>query len=604
MKDKNGIYIYTVFILGVTAVFINFRTKIVLNVIIITTIVLSFFSILFYFLQKKKIEEKVNIFVQQIGNAKVKESSQWFKRAVTIINMISYSDEVRSMKQNNMKRYLKNAEESSADIYKKIFVADLKGNIINYKQGERSINIGDREYFKNIVTRGSKLEISAPVISKSINESAFIIAVPITDNSNKLVGVTGGIITLTTISKMVAEINLKGSGFAWIVDRKGTVIAHPNPQYPLKVNIFMAEKVGIPEFSKLAKKIVSGKQGFGKYSDKGIKKYVVYMPIPESKNFIFALTLYEDMLYKEINKRMCFFVFGVILIVATIAFLVRKASKKLTKPIVELTKAVRRFEEEQKEFQIEIESGDELEELGNSFNKMVKTITNHTSELEKIIAEKIDALHEVNRILLAKNSELEYLNDNLAEKNSDLYKLATMDSLTSLFNRFELFRRIETLIPKCRRDKEYKFSVIMLDLDNFKFYNDKFGHDIGDELLRVVALFLRENLRENDVIARYGGDEFVIVVEKTGKDAVHIAEKLLREMAARRGFLEELSLKYRIEFEVPPEKFLMCSMGVYEYDSNNEEKSAKEIIKKVDEALYMSKRSGKGMVTVINKSGS
>ena len=224
----------------------------------------------------------------------------------------------------------------------------------------------------------------------------------------------------------------------------------------------------------------------------------------------------------------------------------------------------------------------------------------HLIEFEEIIEEQTEKLYEANRKLLAQNSELEYLNGNLKEKNDDLYKLATRDVLTGLYNRYELYRRVEGLSAKASRVKEFSFSILLIDLDNFKYYNDTLGHDAGDEVLKRVSAFLNTVLRENDIIVRYGGDEFVVVIEEKIEEAFIVGNKILSELKKYEGFEKELSEKYQKTIKIVNEKKLMCSIGIYEY-TKEDKLTPSQMIKKADEALYISKKSGKGRVEIVKK---
>ena len=98
------------------------------------------------------------------------------------------------------------------------------------------------------------------------------------------------------------------------------------------------------------------------------------------------------------------------------------------------------------------------------------------------------------------------------ETLKETFEKAIRDSLTGLYNRNYLIDRLKTLLAKAKR-KEAKIILVFLDLNNFKKVNDTYGHERGDEVLKGVANLLKNAFREYDLIARYGGDEFVVVIE-------------------------------------------------------------------------------------------
>ena len=155
-----------------------------------------------------------------------------------------------------------------------------------------------------------------------------------------------------------------------------------------------------------------------------------------------------------------------------------------------------------------------------------------------------------------------------------LEKRAFVDPLTGLYNRrfFNVYF-LNFLRSKQREGKPY--SVILLDLDNFKRINDTYGHLFGDKVLRHVAQIIRKNIRESDVAFRWGGEEFAILVPAPKEAAKRLAERL-------RKALENSPLKG---------VKITASFGVAQVDED-----PKETFKKVDQALYRAKRAGKNRV--------
>lgn len=158
-----------------------------------------------------------------------------------------------------------------------------------------------------------------------------------------------------------------------------------------------------------------------------------------------------------------------------------------------------------------------------------------------------------------------------------LYIEAFTDGLTTLYNR----RFIEEILST-ERDKAIlygePFSIIFLDLDDFKKINDTYGHEVGDKVLKEIAKILKENLRATDILGRWGGEEFIIILKNTKlKDAINLAEILRKKIS-----------EYNID------KILVtASFGVTEYFPREE---IMKTLKRVDLALYKAKMAGKNCV--------
>src|SRR5262249_52466857 len=109
---------------------------------------------------------------------------------------------------------------------------------------------------------------------------------------------------------------------------------------------------------------------------------------------------------------------------------------------------------------------------------------------------------------------------------------ASHDSLTGLLNRREMERRMQTALENAVIDRS-TFAVVMIDLDGFKSVNDRFGHAAGDDFLRHVASALREAVRAGDLIARFGGDEFLVLLERTSEEAaVRVSQSILKSITS------------------------------------------------------------------------
>jgi len=223
-------------------------------------------------------------------------------------------------------------------------------------------------------------------------------------------------------------------------------------------------------------------------------------------------------------------------------------------------------------------SGDDnLTELSGNDLKVISIIMNQLSiALERKIWE-----HEI----LHKNTELE-------ENNKKLLIAATTDKLTGLYNRQALYKKIEEEEDRMKRNGLEKLSVLFIDLDNFKFYNDTFGHSIGDKILIEFSMIMRKSVRSIDFISRYGGDEFIIILPDTeSKVAEIVASRIIEGVINKNNFIDLLHQNSMVDVTIPDLKHLTASIGISSYCNGDDINS---LVLKADKALYKAKGAGKG----------
>jgi diguanylate cyclase (GGDEF)-like protein/PAS domain S-box-containing protein len=199
------------------------------------------------------------------------------------------------------------------------------------------------------------------------------------------------------------------------------------------------------------------------------------------------------------------------------------------------------------------------------------TLTDVTSQKESI-----SRLRNYAHELEAKKAELE-------KANSVLHSLATNDSLTGLKNYRAFHERISSEIQRSLRSGS-AVSLVLLDVDNFKRFNDQYGHLVGDDILRTVGHVLKSNVREMDIAARYGGEEFAVILPDTGEDTALVAAERIRKAIEKHNWND---------------RNVTVSVGVSVFD--NTKSTPEKLIFSADQALYRSKARGKNCVTIDNE---
>ena len=235
------------------------------------------------------------------------------------------------------------------------------------------------------------------------------------------------------------------------------------------------------------------------------------------------------------------------------------------------------------------ETGDDLAGSGKNLEDLSDQIAMAHDYVD--IKEIVDQMIVETRKLVTSGKRLQnrmkISSEDLKQLNQELEKSqkeAQTDTLTTLINRRGLEKRFELERIRAKQN-DSALSIIMVDIDPFKLVNDRFGHLVGDSLLRGIAKLLKAHLRKNDVAARYGGEEFLILLPETGIEG---------ETAVGQKIRKTLSLKeWKLKETGKTMGKITVSMGVAQYQMNEAEK---DLIKRADDALYMAKKNGRDTI--------
>jgi diguanylate cyclase (GGDEF)-like protein len=221
---------------------------------------------------------------------------------------------------------------------------------------------------------------------------------------------------------------------------------------------------------------------------------------------------------------------------------------------------------------------DEIALLGNTLNEMADQVASHASRLEATVEERTRALQDA-------NASLAKVNRDLASAVDELARLARTDGLTQLNNHRTFHERIAQEVRRSERS-DSPLTILMIDVDHFKAYNDAHGHPAGDRVLKRVANILKNSLRNTDFVARYGGEEFAILLVDTPLSfAAKVADKV---RTAVRGSVFEGAK------ESQPSGKVTISIGMAGWPMHG--KTAASLIESADGALYAAKRAGRDQV--------
>jgi len=373
------------------------------------------------------------------------------------------------------------------------------------------------------------------------------------------------IVHLEAVAMLLANDGLGDSGAIFVADSTGKVLLgtpgaplHTQHERPLPKAHSASE---VAKYTHRSGRLVVG-------SSRSFDRFGWTLVVEESYEEAFApvVSVIRELL--SINL-------GVVALFSLVAFWIARST---VRPIIALSDAALRIATG--DTGVVIPGGRRKDEIGmltNAFNEMTTRLARNQEELEEKRVEIEDANHR----LIAQNQELQRVNEVFEQ-------LSITDDLTKLHNNRFFQDHLPREMIRAQRTNE-PLSLILIDIDDFKHLNDRYGHSVGDAVLRRVSDVMSREVREMDLLARYGGEEFALLASQTTLEgAVALAEKLRIAISEARFSL--------VALDGPTEIQVTVSSGVAAYRGDE-----KAFFNEADRALYRAKEAGKDCVCVCDE---
>ena len=489
---------------------------------------------------------------------------EMFLDKMRVLKIMAASSEIRSMEPVRMTPQLELATGQYPELQIAV-VTDIAGRQVARSDGmpvDGTIYYDDRDYFQQARRTGTTA-ISDVITSKSAGMLGVVIAEPIRGNAGKMIGLLIFNLGLDNLKWYFNHVAMGDHGYAYAVNRQGQVILHPNQAYMESMADFSGRAV--------VTQATSGFTGWLEYSDDDLAILAGYSHIPSvSWGLVVEQPLHFAMAdvanLRSINLL-------VLLSSALLAILLSLwIAKTIAEAIAKLSAATVRMADGKLETRLEVETTDELGQLAASFNRMAEQLARRGEALRQ-------AKEQLEQQVAERTREL-------TEANCELQRLSLSDALTCIGNRRFLDELLEREWRRALREQT-PLSVVMLDIDYFKLFNDTYGHVAGDDCLRKVAGILTATIqRTTDFASRYGGEEFVLVLPATDEQgALTVAEKI-------RCRVEALAIPHE---KSPLAGVVTVSIGVATIMPLRDS-DAGLLMTAADQALYRAKTAGRNQV--------
>jgi diguanylate cyclase (GGDEF)-like protein len=540
----------------------SIKTQIIVFALLATIIPSVTMGWLSYVQNRKFLNEKIKQELRVVTSQVSRELDLWLKDRLYDLRVFSSSYVVLEnlekvlregsahieniVAHRRLKDYLGSVREKIVD-YQELMLLDLQGaSVATSSDKVTTVKLPEKWLER---AQANKYNVGSAYWDETLQAAVIVIVQPIRTANERLLGVLVAKLNFRTISKILMKYAQGEIGELYLITKDGFLLVSSQSISAKFLETKLLNNTTQKLFSQEgepnaylgyhnqpvvgALKRIS-ELGWGVVAEKERAK--AYAQIVGLRNLTLALVV------------------GLMFVIGLAAYLL---SLSLVRPLNRLTSGAGKVAGGDLEVDVPVSSRSEVGYLTEVFNDMVARLRQGREELASI-------------------------NETLREKNVELHEISITDSLTGLYNRKHLMETLDKEVSRSQRHSR-SFSLLVIDIDHFKKYNDTYGHLAGDEVLSKLASVFKESIRSSDYAARYGGEEFIIMLPEIGPEqGVEAAERIRHKVAEEIFSGDGESIKVTI------------SVGVACYPKNGED--AESVIRNADAALYEAKELGRNRV--------
>ena len=516
------------------------RSQILAFAILAALIPALIISLVAYAQSRRALSEKITQELVTTGSQAAREADVWLKERLYELRVFANSSIVsetvaRSGRPARLVEYLNSVRARFAD-YEELQLVDAKGGLVA-SSATRPTPVRLPEGWGKSVESSRSL-VGEPYWDKTAKKVIVVLGVPVLRGDRRISGALVARVNFTNLTQLIRPFDTGLMGHVYLATDRGVRIADSRSGPTGRETMSLAPEI--------TNRLLAAEGEIVEHRDAhGVEVLASARRLSQAAWFAAADMPVGDAYHQAIRLRnTAFAVIGVLLVV--IGLVAYWLAALIARPLGRLTSAAAKISGGDLSVGLPAGGGGEVGYLTQVFNTMVENLRKNREELER---------------------------------------LSTTDPVTGLGNRRYLMNLLPLEIERARRAVQ-PFSILMLDVDHFKKYNDDHGHQAGDEVLARVGMVLRNSIRPYDCAARYGGEEFLIILSGVSLDQA-------------RDCAERIRKKVQVEqFEGGP---VTISIGVAEFPSHGDTENA--IIGQADAALYKAKRAGRDRVMLAGARG-
>lgn len=352
------------------------QSKFLIWMLPIISVLLIVLGVTLYFQQRQTELDNIEAFNMQVAEARSDEVRQWLDGIVKELQVVAEKDMVESMDWLSMQADLKALAERRKDTYGFLGVIKPDGYYFSTIKDSSDASVKGKDYFVDIFEKKKAYSIADPYISLTTGELSTFIAVPIKNDNGDVIGMVVGSVYVETLTEIAGRIKIGETGYGWISDSKGMVIAHPNEDVAMKLNLLHSDSAGFFGLEEAGKKMMEGRAGTATITrPDDVEEFIVFSPIGLSGGWTLGIAVTTREIHAPIRRTLSqivvLFVITLIAVFLTIWLLSRNI---ISRPLGELIYFTREVAEGNLFQRSSIKTSDEVGLTANAMDRMSKKL--------------------------------------------------------------------------------------------------------------------------------------------------------------------------------------------------------------------------------------
>lgn len=314
------------------------QTKILLILLPAITCLMMALGTVIYINDRNAQMDSIQKLSRQIIEGRTGEITNWFNSIIYELNQIAENDKIKSMQWSVMEKEYKAIAEKRKDTYEFLGVTYPDGTYYTTLSGKGNSLFTERQFYKDIFINKQEKSIADPYVSVTTGQPTVFFSVPINVNG-RLVGSVGAPLSVQTIVEAASAIKVGKTGYGFVVDGKGKMVAHPDTSMAMKFSLLDGEKSGYTGFEEIGRRMLNGEEGSATLvRPDGTKEYILFSPIKDSPGWSLAIGVEEQDIYSNIRSLLIRLIaYFLMTLVVIFLFIYRITHQVVSKPLKALT---------------------------------------------------------------------------------------------------------------------------------------------------------------------------------------------------------------------------------------------------------------------------